>query len=224
MKVTGNYNHFYGVRASRHSGGASPAPSEPATPNQPQTGTTTLARPETARSSMALPDSPRPSVCFVNAHNHTSHCELNWASGPQPSSVAIHPLTETPVSLANSVTLSRCRNMGSPPSASHTERIRTLQRTTVNGDAVGPQPDSVDPYLLQKCRCFWCTPVRSDPWTSLICVSSPKCVYMCVRCCPPPNTKCVYMCVTKCVYMCVTKCVYMCVTKCVYMCVTKCVC
>ena len=53
------------------------------------------------------------------------------------------------------------------------------------------------------------------PWTSLICVSSPKCVYMCVKRCPIPNTKCVYMCVTKCVYMCVTKCVYMCVTKCV---------
>ena len=111
---------------------------------------------------MALPDSPRPSVCFGNAHNHTSHCELNLASGPQPSSVAIHPLTETPFSLTNSVTLSHCRNMGSPPSAYHTERIRTLQRTTVNGDAVGSQPDSVDPYLLQKCRCIWCTPVRSD--------------------------------------------------------------
>ena len=41
------------------------------------------------------------------------------------------------------------------------------------------------------------------PWTSLICVSNLKCVYMCV-------TKCVYMCVTKCVNMCVTKCVNMC--------------
>ena len=45
------------------------------------------------------------------------------------------------------------------------------------------------------------------PWTSLICVSSPKCVCMCVKRCPFPNTKCVCMCVTKCVYMCVTKCV-----------------
>ena len=64
------------------------------------------------------------------------------------------------------------------------------------------------------------------PWTSLIRVSSTKCVYMCVRRCPTPspNTKCVNMCVTKCVYTCVTECVYMCVTKCVYMCVTKCVC
>ena len=44
------------------------------------------------------------------------------------------------------------------------------------------------------------------PWTSLVCVSSPKCVYMCV-------TKCVCMCVTKCVCMCVTKCVHMCVTN-----------
>ena len=55
-----------------------------------------------------------------------------------------------------------------------------------------------------------CETVRIVPWTSLTCVSSPKCVYMCVRRCPPPNTKCVNMCVTKCVYMCVTKCVYMC--------------
>ena len=58
---------------------------------------------------------------------------------------------------------------------------------------------------------------KTFPWTSLICVSNTKCVYMCV-------TKCVCMCVTKCVHMCVTKYVYMCVTKYVYMCVTKCVC
>ena len=61
----------------------------------------------------------------------------------------------------------------------------------------------------------------SAPWTSLICVSSTKCVYMCVRRCSLQNTKCVCMCVTNCVYMCVTKGVYMCVTKSVYMCVTK---
>ena len=50
------------ARAARHSGGASPASSEPATPNQPPMKSTTFARPETERSSMALPDSPRPFI------------------------------------------------------------------------------------------------------------------------------------------------------------------
>ena len=62
------------------------------------------------------------------------------------------------------------------------------------------------------------------PWTSLICVSSPKCVYMCVKRCPSktPNA---FFCVSPNAFICVvTKCVYMCVTKCVYMCVTKCIC
>ena len=56
-----------------------------------------------------------------------------------------------------------------------------------------------------------------------MCVKPQMRLYVC-QALLPPNTKCVYMCVTKCVYICVTKCVYMCVTKCVYMCVTKCVC
>ena len=48
------------ARAPRHSGGVSPATTEPATPNQPPKKSTTIASPETERSSMALPDSPRP--------------------------------------------------------------------------------------------------------------------------------------------------------------------
>ena len=43
------------------------------------------------------------------------------------------------------------------------------------------------------------------PWTKLICVSSPRCVYMCVKRCPPPsppNTKCVYMCHQMRLYVC----------------------
>ena len=36
-----------------------------------------------------------------------------------------------------------------------------------------------------------------SPWTSLVCLSNPKCVFVCV-------TKCVCVCVTKCVKMCVS--------------------
>ena len=44
-------------------------------------------------------------------------------------------------------------------------------------------------FTFNACVCALCvrTPHFCDvPWTSLICVSSPKCVYMCVRRCPPP--------------------------------------
>ena len=35
-----------------------------------------------------------------------------------------------------------------------------------------------------------------------LCVCQAPNAFICVRRCPPPNTKCVYMCVTKCVCMC----------------------
>ena len=75
-----------------------------------------------------------------------------------------------------------------------------------------PPPDVVDGWSMTSAthpqRSAHCWKERECPHGPRLYVcQAPKCVYMCVKRCPPPNTKCVYMCVTKCVYMCVTKCV-----------------
>ena len=44
--------------------------------------------------------------------------------------------------------------------------------------------------------------IIGEPWTSLICVSSPKCVYMCVRRCPPKHQMRLYVCHQMRLYVC----------------------
>ena len=63
------------------------------------------------------------------------------------------------------------------------------------------------------CHCF------SLPWTSLICVSSPKCVYMCVRRCPSqtPNA---FICVSPNAFICVSPNAFICVSPNAFICVS----
>ena len=60
---------------------------------------------------------------------------------------------------------------------------------------------------------------REGPWTSLICVSSPKCVYMCVRRCPPqtPNA---FICVSPNAFICVSPNAFICVSPNAFICVS----
>ena len=57
------------------------------------------------------------------------------------------------------------------------------------------------------------------PWTSLICVSSPKCVYMCVRRCPSqtPNA---FICVSPNAFICVSPNAFICVSPNAFICVS----
>ena len=57
------------------------------------------------------------------------------------------------------------------------------------------------------------------PWTSLICVSSPKCVYMCVRPCPSqtPNA---FICVSPNAFICVSPNAFICVSPNAFICVS----
>ena len=57
------------------------------------------------------------------------------------------------------------------------------------------------------------------PWTSLICVSSPKCVYMCVKRCPSqtPNA---FICVSPNAFICVSPNAFICVSPNAFICVS----
>ena len=59
----------------------------------------------------------------------------------------------------------------------------------------------------------------SFPWTSLICVSSPKCVYMCVKRCPSqtPNA---FICVSPNAFVCVSPNAFICVSPNAFICVS----
>ena len=58
------------------------------------------------------------------------------------------------------------------------------------------------------------------PWTSLICVSSPKCVYMCVRRCSSqtPNA---FICVSPNAFVCVSPNAFVCVSPNMFTCVSR---
>ena len=60
---------------------------------------------------------------------------------------------------------------------------------------------------------------RILPWTSLICVSSPKCVYMCVKRCPSqtPNA---FICVSPNAFICVSPNAFICVSPNAFICVS----
>ena len=60
---------------------------------------------------------------------------------------------------------------------------------------------------------------RLSPWTSLICVSSPKCVYMCVKRCPSqtPNA---FICVSPNAFICVSPNAFICVSPNAFICVS----
>ncbi len=64
------------------------------------------------------------------------------------------------------------------------------------------------------------------PWTSLICVSSPKCVYMCVKRCPSqtPNASILspnaFVCVSPNAFICVSPNAFICVSPNAFICVS----
>ena len=57
------------------------------------------------------------------------------------------------------------------------------------------------------------------PWTSFLCVSSPKCVYMCVRRCPS-QTPNVFICVSPNAFICVSPNAFICVSPNAFICVS----